>query len=321
MTLTAGTVALVIALLLLLFLLVIYASGVGRRANLPPDDVPTGNPSMERKVVATLAMMIISGLLLIGYSIYEPVRQAVAQDRQENIAIERGIEEYTSLCIGCHGIDGQGAVVPGSSPPIVAPQLNREDLRPKDPEAYQERYAYVNRTLHRGRGTIMPAWGRQDGGTLLDEQIHELTLLVVKGDKVIDHGKTAWEIAREVSREKIAHGAPEPERAQIVETVPLSEDEKAGQVIMNGKGACIGCHIVTSGGVGGQTGPSLAQVATVADSRQPGLDAAAYLRQSIRQPQAYTVPGYAAGVMPAYTEGNLSEQELNQVIAYLLTRK
>jgi len=320
MTLSAGTVALVIALLLLLLLLVLYASGVGRRANLPPEEVPTGNPSMERKVVATLAMMIISGLMLIGYSIYEPTRQARAQDRQENIAIQRGIEEYTSLCIGCHGIDGTGAVVPGSNPPIVAPQLNREDMRPKDPEAYRERYAYVNRTLHRGRGTIMPAWGREDGGTLLDEQIHELTLLVTKGDKVVDHGKTAWEIAREVSREKIAHGAPEPTRPQIVELVELTADEKAGQQIMTGKGACIGCHVVAQGGVGGNTGPNLSQVATVADSRKPGLDAAAYFRESIRQPQAYVVPGFAP-LMPAFTEGQLSEQELNQVIAYLLTRR
>ena len=48
MTLSAGTVALVIALLLLLLLLILYASGVGRRANLPVEDVPTGNPSMER---------------------------------------------------------------------------------------------------------------------------------------------------------------------------------------------------------------------------------------------------------------------------------
>lgn len=318
MVIGAGTVALVIALLLLLVLLVLYAGGVGRRANLPPDEVPTGNPSMERKVVATLAMMIISGLMLLGYSIYEPIRQAQAQDRQENIAIERGIEEYTSLCIGCHGIDGQGAVVPGSNPPIVAPQLNREDMRPKDPEAYRERFAYVNRTLHRGRGTIMPAWGREDGGTLLDEQIYELTLLVTKGDKIVENGKTAWEVAREVSREKIAHGAPEPERPQAVVPADLSESAKAGAQIVSGKGACIGCHIV--GGVGGQTGPNLSGVGTRAAERKPGLDAEAYIRESIRNPQAFVVQGYPP-VMPAYTEANLTEQELAQVVEYLLTLK
>ncbi len=315
MVFTAGTVALVIALLLLLILLVIYAAGVGWRANLPPEEVPTGNPSMERKVVTILAMMIISGLLLIGYSIYEPTRQAQAQDRQENIAIERGIEEYTSLCIGCHGIDGLGAVVPGSNPPIVAPQLNREDLRPKDPEAYRERYAYVNRTLHRGRGTIMPAWGREDGGTLLDEQIHELTLLVTKGDKVIEDGKTAWELAREVAREKIAHGAPEPERPQVTLAADLSENAKAGAQIVSGKGACIGCHVVA--GVGGQTGPNLSQIGAIAGTRVPGKSAEEYIRESIVQPSAYVVPGYPP-VMPSF-QGVLSDQEINQVVEYLLT--
>ena len=317
MVLSAGTVALVIALLLLLVLLVLYAGGVGRRANLPVDEVPTGNPSMERKVVATLAMMIISGLMLIGYSLYEPTRQAQAQDRQENIAIERGIEEYTSLCIGCHGIDGLGAVVPGSVPPIVAPQLNRDDLRPNDPEAYQERYAYVNRTIHRGRGTIMPAWGREDGGTLLDEQIHELTLLITKGDKVIDHGRTAWEVAREVAREKIAHGAPEPERPQFVIDESLSPDAKAGAEIVTGKGACIGCHIVA--GNGGQTGPNLSQIGTVAGTRQPGVAAEEYIRQSIVEPTAYGVPGYPL-VMPSF-QGTLTEQEISQVVEYLMTLK
>jgi mono/diheme cytochrome c family protein len=318
LTLTAGQIALAIALLLLLALLALYASGVGRRANLEPEGVPTGNPSMERKVVVTLAMMLLSGLLLLGYGIWEPTRQAIAQDRQENISIKRGIEEYTSLCIGCHGIDGQGAVVPGSNPPIVAPQLNREDLRPKDPEAYRERYAYVNRVLHRGRGTIMPAWGREDGGTLLDEQIHELTLLITKGDKVIEGNKTAWEVAREVSREKIAHGAPEPEQPTLVPPADLSEDAKAGQRLLTGKGACVGCHVVQT--VGGATGPNLNGIGTRAAERKPGLDAAAYIRESIRQPQAFITPGYAP-LMPAYTEGQLSDQEVNQIIEYLLTLK
>ena len=313
--LSTGQVALVIALLLLLLLLVLYASGVGRRANLPPDEVPTGNPSMERKVVATLVMMVLSGLLLVGYGIWEPTRQAIAQDRQENIAIKRGIEEYTSLCIGCHGIDGNGAVVPGSSPAIVAPQLNRPDMRPTDPEAYRERYAYVNRTLHRGRGTIMPAWGRQDGGTLLDEQIHELTMLVTKGDKVLDHNQTAWELAREVSREKIAHGAPEP----VVPSVDLSAippEAREGARLVSGKGACIGCHVI--GGVGGQVGPAMAGIGTRAGERKPGTDAAAYIRESIRQPAAFLVPGYA-NLMPPYTEANLSETEISQIIEYFLT--
>jgi len=316
MMLSAGSMALIIALLLLLVLLALYASGVGTRANLPVEEVPTGNPSMERKVVATLAMMIVTGLMFIGYSIYEPTRQVTAADRQENIAIERGIENYTALCIGCHGIDGKGAIVPDSDPPIVAPQLNREDMRPKDAEGFQARYAYVNRTLHRGRGTIMPAWGRTDGGTLLDEQIHELTLLVVKGDKVVEGTHTAWEVAREMSREKIAHGSPEPRVPTLADMPNMTEDEKAGQKLMTGKGACVGCHIVQN--VGGNTGPNLNGVAQRAPERELGLSAEEYIRKSIRQPASYLVSGYGA-LMPAYTPANLTDDEVSQIIAYLLT--
>ena len=139
MQLSAGAVVLFVGMVLLLGLLVAYASGVGRRAHEAIPDVPTGNPSMERKVVATLGLLIISGLLLTGYSFVEPRRQAEAMARQEGIGIHRGIENYTTLCVGCHGIDGTGAVVPGTNPPLVAPALNRPDLRPdpNDKDALQ----------------------------------------------------------------------------------------------------------------------------------------------------------------------------------------
>src|SRR5215213_10204591 len=129
MAMSAGAVILFIAMVILLGMLVAYASGVGRRAHEPIGEVPTGNPSMERKVVAVLALLILSGLLLTGYAFVEPRRQDEALVRQERIGIHRGVENFTTLCIGCHGIDGNGAVVPGTNPPLVAPQLNRADLR------------------------------------------------------------------------------------------------------------------------------------------------------------------------------------------------
>jgi mono/diheme cytochrome c family protein len=315
MQLSAGAIVLLIAMLLLLVALVAYASGVGKRAHQPVEEVPTGNPSMERKVAVILALMLLSALALTGYAFWEPIRQAQAADRQENVSIVRGIENYTTLCISCHGIDGLGAVVPGTDPPRVAPQLNREDLRPKDPDAYEEAYELVYKTIQRGRpGTPMPAWGREDGGSLLDEQIHELTLMIVKGDKHVRGEETAWEVAREEAREKIAHGAPEPQKPEVQLAAELSEDARAGARLLQSKG-CIGCHVI-GGGVGGQTGPNLAQIQTVADSRQPGTSAEEYLRQSILQPTAFLVPGYPP-VMPSF-QGQLSDQELNQIIAYLL---
>jgi mono/diheme cytochrome c family protein len=319
MQFSAGAVVLFIAMLLLLGLLVAYASGVGRRAHEPIEDVPTGNPSMERKVVATLALLIISGLLLTGYAFVEPRRQQEATERQERIGIQRGIDNYTTLCMGCHNVDGTGAVVPGTVPPLVAPALNRPDMRPdpNDKDAYNKQYDFVNKTIHRGRtGTPMPAWGRTDGGPLLDEQIHELTLLITKGDTILRGGKTAWDLTAEEAKEKIAHGAPEP-RTPTIDLATLPPEAQAGARIFTGKGGCIGCHNAGSGG--GTTGPNLSHIATDGATRKPGMDAQAYISESIHDPQAFVVPGFPP-VMPSF-RGTLTEDEINSVIAFLLTKQ
>jgi mono/diheme cytochrome c family protein len=317
MQLSAGAVILFLAMILLLGMLVAYASGVGRRAHEPIPDVPTGNPSMERKVVATLAMLIISGLLLTGYSFVETRRQEEALARQERIGIERGIENYTTLCMGCHGIDGTGAVVPDTT--LVAPALNRPDLRPDpaDKDAYTAAYNLVNKTIHRGRvGTPMPPWGKQDGGSLMDEQIHELTLLITKGDTIVGHNLTAWQEAEIVAKEKIAHGSPEPQRPSE-DTTQMSPEVAAGSKIFTGKGGCVGCHNAGTGG--GATGPNLSQIATTAANERPGGNAEAYLRESMLNPQAFLVPGYGP-LMPSF-QGTLTPQEIDQVIAYLMTKQ
>jgi mono/diheme cytochrome c family protein len=317
MQMSAGALVLFAGMIVLLGLLVAYASGVGRRAHESIPEVPTGNPSMERKVVATLGLLIISGLLLTGYSFVEPRRQEEALARQEAIGIHRGIENYTTLCVSCHGVDGTGALVPGQQN-LVAPALNRPDMRPdqNDKDAYNKQYDFVNKTIHRGRtGTPMPAWGKTDGGSLLDEQINELTLLIVKGETLID-GKPAWERVAEVAKEKIAHGAPEPQRP-TEDVSMLSPEAQAGGRIFTGKGGCIGCHNAGSGG--GATGPNLSHVGTDGATRKPGMDAAAYISESIHDPQAFLVPGFAP-IMPSF-RGTLTEDEINQVVQFLLTKK
>ena len=266
---------------------------------------------------ATLAMLIVSGLLLTGYGYYEPYRQVAALERQERIAMERGAETFSSNCLSCHGIDGTGAQAPPPNDTVVAPALNRADMRPKDPEAFKERYEYVMRTIHRGKGLIMPAWGKQDGGQLLDEQIHELALLITKGDTVIHGNQTAWDVAREKSREKIAHGAPEPTLPKF-EDEGLTAEEKAGLALFTGKAGCIGCHQL--GAQGGVTGPPLTHIATVGATRKPGTDAAAYIDESLRQPNAFVVTGFAPGLMPAFG-ALLTDAEIKALEAFLLTRE
>lgn len=78
---------------------------------------------------------------------------------------------------------------------------------------------------------------------------------------------------------------------------------------------CISCHAVDSDAV--LSGPALTGVAREAADRVAGLDAAAYLRQSLVEPDAYIVEGFQPGVMQSYA--NLPETDITDLVAYLLT--
>jgi mono/diheme cytochrome c family protein len=141
---------------------------------------------MERKTLLVAGLVVATGVVLTIYGVVDPSRKAQAMERQQNTAIDRGIENYATLCFPCHGTDGKGAVVPGSDPPRVAPQLNRDQFANSyagDPDEFKKTYDLVEKTIIRGRpGTPMPAWGQSDGGTLNVEQIAELATFITHAD-------------------------------------------------------------------------------------------------------------------------------------------
>jgi mono/diheme cytochrome c family protein len=59
-------------------------------------------------------------------------------------------------------------------------------------------------------------------------------------------------------------------------------------------------------------------IAERAAARRPPLAAAAYIYESITHPTAYIVEGFS-GAMPQNYPERLSERELGDIIAYLLT--
>ncbi len=82
---------------------------------------------------------------------------------------------------------------------------------------------------------------------------------------------------------------------------------------------CSRCH-----GRSGETvsvGPSLAGIATRGGSRIEGMDAPTYIRNSILSPGAYVVEGFAEGLMPNDLKDQLSPEDVDAVVAYLLTLK
>ena len=61
--------------------------------------------------------------------------------------------------------------------------------------------------------------------------------------------------------------------------------------------------------------PELSALAQIAPTRRPGLSAEAYIRESVRQPQAFRVPGFTDLDMPTLP---ISDAELDALVAFLL---
>lgn len=77
---------------------------------------------------------------------------------------------------------------------------------------------------------------------------------------------------------------------------------------------CAGCHGAEPG-----AGPPLSGMGARAEDAVEDLSAAEYLHQSIVDPSAHIVEGYA-DIMPKDYEERFDEQQLNDLVAFLLTQ-
>ena len=86
---------------------------------------------------------------------------------------------------------------------------------------------------------------------------------------------------------------------------------------------CYQCHRI-EGLTEGLIGPDNTQIGTWAATRKPGLSAAEYIEESIRNPEVYVtedVERATAGLMTtAITEG-LTDEQVNALVAFLLAQK
>ena len=79
---------------------------------------------------------------------------------------------------------------------------------------------------------------------------------------------------------------------------------------------CAQCHDGPDSSAVAAVGPPLVGAATWAGTRRPGLDAEAYVRQSIRTPGAFAAAGSTFG-MPTLV---LTDEEVDRLVNYLLDR-
>jgi cytochrome c oxidase subunit 2 len=114
-----------------------------------------------------------------------------------------------------------------------------------------------------------------------------------------------WEAWVEDRRE----GGAAPEEGES----PLA----AGREIFISAG-CNACHTLSDADATSQVGPDLNELADVAEDRDPQQNAEEYVRESIVNPPASVVEGYSGDTMPANYDDQLTPEEIDTLVEYLL---
>lgn len=265
---------------------------------------------VQLEISLGMLLILVTGAILIFIGINEETRMAEFELHQAAQKIEVGAELFEINCRGCHGLQGEGIL--GLAPPL------------NDAHFFTNRVAevgwggeledYIIATISTGRqvstrpdlypgagSPAMPTWAEEYGGPLRNDQIVALAAFIVN-----------WE--------GTAMGDVELAEVQTAAALAEESDDPVvrGLNVYNSSG-CGGCHAIDGISVGA-VGPTLNQIATVAESRVEGYGAEEYLRESIRNPSAYLVEGYDDLMVKTFAD-SISESQFDDLIAFLLAQE
>ena len=100
-------------------------------------------------------------------------------------------------------------------------------------------------------------------------------------------------------------------------SAPTNAAAGQGALLFQAKG-CSGCHSIAGVAESASIGPNLTRLASVAGERVSGLSAEEYVMQSIRDPQAFTVPDFGPDTMPTL---QVSDREVEVLVEFLLATR
>jgi len=92
--------------------------------------------------------------------------------------------------------------------------------------------------------------------------------------------------------------------------------ENTGVELFRKTGACGACHTFTPAETNARIGPNLDNLSAAA--KTAGMPLEAYVRQSIEDPDAYVTPGFHAGVMSGSCCKQLSSEQIDTLVQYLV---
>jgi cytochrome c551/c552 len=92
----------------------------------------------------------------------------------------------------------------------------------------------------------------------------------------------------------------------------------AGKAVFAANG-CASCHTFKPANATGTIGPNL-DTAPASDAKADNnMDLAAFIKESIANPDAYIAKGYTKGLMPTTFGQSLSSKQLNDLVAFILS--
>ncbi len=146
-----------------------------------------------KQINAMVAILFVTLIAIGAYTIWDPFRSQDAEGVQLAKSADFGAQTFERNCRVCHGDRGEGGSAGGrlaSALPLDTDALQGIENGVFDPAQKALAFKLVTNTVTCGRvGTQMPTWGATQGGTLNQEQIRQLAVLITEGrwDLVEEH--------------------------------------------------------------------------------------------------------------------------------------
>lgn len=227
-----------------------------------------------------------------------------AMDEAQLVAL--GEETFSVECSACHGAQASaGPAFPGMAEraAVAVEGMAAEDYLHEsivDPSAH----------VVDGFADIMP---KAYGTELTDQQIEGLVAYIMaeSGGGATGGEEPAEEPTEAPTDEATPEPAEEP-TAEEPEEAASAGDPARGEALFNQ--ACSACHGAQDG-----AGPALPGMGEQAATAVEGMTAEEYLHEAIVDPSAHIVEGYA-DIMPKTFGDQFDDEQINDIIAYILTQ-
>lgn len=261
---------------------------------------------VQLEIIAGTILVLLSVVIVIALAVQEPKRLADYELNQAAGRIEFGAAIFETNCTRCHGSQAQGIL--GLAPSLRSNEFFAERVAEVGWAGSLEDYVVSVVTVGRqvstrpelyvgGGSPAMPTWSDAFDGPLREDQIRAVAAFIMNFE--------AYALGEVPT--------PEPLAPLLDESDPVA----LGQATFEGAG-CVACHTVT-GVSTGIVGPVLDGIASRAGDTVAGLSAEEYIRQSILNPNASMVDDFAESIMPGSFSETLSEEQIDSLIAFLLT--